>query len=110
MKKIFVIGSYFSDDINEIKKNVKNADRAGRDLLKAGYLPFVPQSMLAYWEEEIDTDTIMQACFEWLENCDAVFCVKAGQAKKAAEFAKSKGKFIAYSIKDLDNFFNKNNR
>lgn len=105
MRKVFIIGSYFSDDPNKIIKNIKNANKIGIELLSNGYLPFVPQPMFAYWEEKVEKDLIMKACFEWIKNCDAVIGVAKGQAQKAKEYAESIGKYVAYSIKELDTYF-----
>jgi nucleoside 2-deoxyribosyltransferase len=106
MKKIFIIGSYFSDDPEQLKINIKRADQMGRRLLEKGFLPFVPQSMFAYWEDSINSEIIMKACFKWIEECDAVINVTKGHAKKAQSFAEAKGKFIAYTINELTEYFN----
>ena len=70
--KIFVIGSYNGKNKKEIKQNIIKANKAGIEILKKGHLPFVAQSMFAFWEKEVDMKKIMKACFEWIKDCDAV--------------------------------------
>lgn len=103
--KIFVIGSYFEIDERQIRQNIDRANKAGVEILKKGHLPFVPQSMFAFWEKSVDTKSILKMCFDWIRECDAVLILnlgsKGGGTWKAKEYAKIKFKKIFNSLDEI---------
>ena len=103
--KIFVIGSYSGDDRKTIEDNIQKAVKAGKALLKKGHLPLVPQSMFAYWEDEVDMDRIMKACFRWIEECDAVLVLNVGRRGggtwSARDAARKSGKTIFIEVDEI---------
>jgi len=103
--KIFVIGSYSVKSKKEINDNIQKAIRAGIKILKKGHLPFVPQSMFAFWEESIEMENIMKACFEWIKECDAVLVLNTGKKEggiySSIEVARKNNKIIFNSLDEL---------
>lgn len=103
--KIFIIGSYLEKTKEEIEKNIEKATIAGIELIKKGHLPFVPQSMFAFWENKTNLNSIMKTCFSWIEECDAELTLnigtKGGGTWQALEHAKRNSKIIFKSIKDI---------
>lgn len=105
LMKIFIIGSYSGENRSEIKENVERAVKAGQALLQKGHLPLVPQSMFAFWEDDIDMSEIMEACFGWIEECDAVLCLNVGSEGggtwRAREVARKSGKRVFGSLDEV---------
>lgn len=105
--KIFVIGSYNADTVEEINSNIEKANIIGKEIMKKGHLPFVPQSMFAFWENEIKMNEIMKTCYSWIAECDAVLILdmgKEGGGKwKAREQAQKYRKLIFNSIHEIPN-------
>ena len=100
--KIFIIGSYFEDSEKKMQENIDKANRVGIKVLKKGHLPLVPQSMFAFWEKQVDAKLIMKACFDCIEECDAVLVLNLGRegggTYQAHEAAREAGKKIFYSL------------
>lgn len=63
--------------------------------------------MFAFWENVVDKKSIMNTCFKWIEECDAVVIVSVNKDKKesgtnkALEHAKTKNKKVFYSIEEI---------
>lgn len=103
--KIFVIGSYNGATRKEIEKNIEGANNAGIEILRKGHIPFVAQSMFAFWEKKVDMKKIMKACFKWIKECDAVLVLsigsKGGGTWSAREVARKHNKKIFKSIDEI---------
>jgi len=103
--KIFIIGSYLKKNIEGTKANIEKAISAGKEILKKGHLPFVPQPMFAFWEKDIDMKLIMKACFAWIKECDAVLELNLGKKGdgtwKALQHAKKFNKKIFRSLNEI---------
>jgi len=57
-----------------VKENIDRADEIGRILLNNGYIPFIPHTMMAGWEDEkgVPQDDVIEASLEWVRRCDAL--------------------------------------
>lgn len=68
---IYIGGPYTTRPNRTTAENVKDADTAGRLVLKKGHIPFIPHTMMANWEEEgIEREEVRKVCHRWLERCD----------------------------------------
>lgn len=105
--KIFIIGSYFSEDPRKLEQNIQRARDAGMAILQKGHLPFVPQPMFAYWEQYVDERLIMKTCFDWIAECDAVLVLNVNEDKpdsgtnKALQHAERLDKKVFYSLDEI---------
>jgi len=103
--KIFIIGSYSGKNKEEIIKHIEKATEAGKTIMEKEHLPFVAQSMFAFWEEDTDMKMIMKTCFDWIRDCDAVLVLnigkKGGGTWSALEVAKKNKKKIFRGIGEI---------
>jgi len=103
--KIFVIGSYKENTSKGTKANIAKANNAGIEIMKKGHLPLVPQSMLAGWEDKLEMEQIMQTCFKWIEECDAVLILNIGSENggtaRAKKHAVKTGKIIYHALEEI---------
>lgn len=103
--KIFIIGDYSGSTKEEINQNVLTAQKAAKEIILKGHLPIIPQSMYAVMEDFTAMDKIMESCFDWIKECDAVLVLskgsETGNKSKALKLAELNNKIIFDSIHEI---------
>lgn len=96
------------EDTHEGKQaNINKAIIAAQAVIDKGHLPFIPQSMFAFWEDDgYDMKKIMETCFAWIKECDAVLVLNIGSEGggtwSAREVAREAGLKIFESLDQID--------
>ena len=54
-RRVYVVGPYYSDDIERMKENILVAESAGRFLAYHGIPVYVPQQATAFWNHDAKT-------------------------------------------------------
>ena len=74
-KLIYVAGPYRANTEEQKQVNIKVARDAGAELMRRGYVPFIPHSMTADFDidyPDIDDDVYIQTDLCWLRLCDGI--------------------------------------
>lgn len=104
---LFIAGSYWSSDSNEIEQNVRLAERHSIELWNRGYKVFCPHLNTKHFElkAKVDEKAYRDFDIQMLQSCDAVFALPNWQdsagAKAEIEEAKRLGKPVFYSLDEL---------
>jgi hypothetical protein len=101
-KRVYVAGPLSSS--GERLENVRNAIRAGVELIKLGYAPLVPH--LTHYMDGNDSlghDTWLAVDLPWVETADALLRLPGPSkgADQEVERAKARGIPVAYSLEEL---------
>ncbi len=78
MKNIYCSSFGDNESKDGIDKNVKEANRIGKEIVLKGHYPFIPHTMLYGWEEDkrITVEQCKDIVFQLLEYCDAFFLAR----------------------------------
>lgn len=99
---IYISSPYTNGDVAE---NVRLACEAGNELLKRGYIPFIPHLSL-FWHFAFPKSwgTWMRIDLEILSRCDAVLRIGGASigADKEVRFAEKLGLCVYYSLEELE--------
>ena len=97
----YVAGPYSNGDTIA---NVREAILAAEELVKAGYIPYVPH-WTAFWHlvAPHDYDFWLNYDMDWLAKCDCLLRLSGSSsgADKEEEYAKKIGIPVFYSIEEL---------
>ena len=101
MKYIYVAGPYTRGDP---VVNTRNAILAGEEIIKLGYVPFVPHlSHLWHMVSPHDIGYWYNYDFEWLRKCDAILRLpgESSGSDKEVIVAKLMGLPVYYSVQEI---------
>jgi len=100
---IYVAGPYKAEQTQILDENIQEADRNGRLLAHKGHTPFIPHTMMRYWEgQEFDETTVRRICHHWLKTCQALLYLGSSPgADEEREQAEKLGMKIYESIDDV---------
>ena len=110
MKKVYIAGSYSSDNVLDILDNIRKGIRAGTEVLLAGFSPYIPWLDYNIFlqlrdDEQISVSDIQEHSLAWLEVSDAVLVLPdyenskgtLAEIKRAGEL----GIPVYYNLEDL---------
>lgn len=110
MKRVYVAGSYNGPDVITVLNNMRTGMRAGLDVLRAGFSPWVPwfdyhfQLMLRPGET-LTIQDYYNYSMAWLRVSDAVYVCNYHENSKGTkaeiEEAQRLGIPVYYSLRDL---------
>lgn len=106
--RVYVAGPLTMGDI---MINVSNAIKAGNELMRRGYIPFVPH-VLYFWEglyqPDLTYDEWLAYDLEWLKVCELMLRLpgQSPGADREEEFAAKEGIPVYYSIDKLTEAYN----
>jgi len=104
---LFIAGTYWSSDSNEIERNIRLAEQHSIELWNRGYKVFCPHLNTEHFELKAKVDEKAYRDFDirMLQSCDAVFALPNWQDSEGARVeideAKRLGKPIFYSLNEL---------
>lgn len=106
LKRVYIAGSYSSDNVLKVLENIRKGIRAGTEVLLAGFSPFIPfldyNVFLQLREGEvISVDTIQAHSLSWLEVCQAVLVLPGSENSKGTQKEIQR----AYEL-DIPTFYN----
>ena len=88
-----------------IATNVGLSIRAGRELIKRGHIPFIPNLyhfVDKYWDESCSEERWAEISASWIECCDALlYCAPSEGCDKELQIAKELGKQIFYDLEEI---------
>ena len=84
MVRVYVAGPYWAETPEGIAANVHKAAAEGAELLRLGYVPFVPHSMFHKWSAapDLSEERILWACCAWLGQCTVMLLLPGWQQSK----------------------------
>ena len=104
---VYVAGPYKARSERERRLNVERARDAAAWLVRAGFSPFCPHTMMGGWEEYrfLVEDDFMRVCLEHLEHCEALLALRGWKSSTGSrievEFAEAHGIPVFESLPDL---------
>jgi Domain of unknown function (DUF4406) len=114
MKKIvYVAGPYTCGHKKLVRINIERAEEYGKQILLAGYSPFIPHKNTSFWGDDdrfldrSSSDWIDDVCLPFLAKCDILFLIPGWESSKGSiiekAFAEKNNIPIIYSVSDLKN-------
>uniref|UniRef100_A0A6M3JTX8 DUF7768 domain-containing protein n=1 Tax=viral metagenome TaxID=1070528 RepID=A0A6M3JTX8_9ZZZZ len=110
MKRVYVAGPYSADNVLDVLNNIRDGQRAGLEVLLAGFAPFVPwldfhfQLMLRDGEK-LSVQDYYDYSMAWLEASDAVYVYRLRSDSKGVRVEIERALELAipvyYSFSDL---------
>jgi nucleoside 2-deoxyribosyltransferase len=117
MKRLYVAGSYSSDNVIGVLDNMREGMRLSTKAFLAGFAPFCPwldfhfQLMLKDGEH-LSVDDYYKYSIAWLKASDGMLCVpgfeKSEGTKKEIAIAERLGIPVFFFLDDAISYFNKN--
>jgi Domain of unknown function (DUF4406) len=115
MKKIvYVAGPYTSGHKKLVRINIERAEEYGKQVLLAGYFPFIPHKNTSFWGDDdrffdrTSKDWIDDVCLPFLSHCDILFLIPGWESSRGSiiekEFAEKYKIPIIYSIEELKSY------
>jgi hypothetical protein len=100
-KRVYVAGSYNSDNVIGVLNNIKRGTQVCVELMKKGYIPFCPWlDYHFFWFGDISLEEIQNYSKGWLEVSDCLYVLKNSENSKGTQgeirFAKEKGIPVLY--------------
>jgi hypothetical protein len=104
-KRVYVAGSYSSDNVIQVFKNMKKGIEVCAGLLKKDYIPFCPWlDYHFFFYEDITLEEIQSYSIGWLEVSDCLYVLKNSENSKGTQneikVAKELGIPVLYEGKD----------
>mgnify|MGYP003784521597 FL=1 len=85
-KRIYVAGSYSSDNVIQVFKNMQRGIKVSARLLKQGYIPFCPWLDYHFFlHEDITLKEIQDYSIGWLEVSDCVYVLRHSDDSKGTQ-------------------------
>ena len=85
-RRIYVAGSYSSDSVIQVFKNIKRGTEVCANLLKKGYIPFCPWlDYQFFWYEDISLEEIQSYSIGWLVVSDCIYVLKNSENSKGTQ-------------------------
>lgn len=86
MERIYVAGSYSSNNVIGVFNNIKRGTQVCVDLLKKGYIPFCPWlDFNFHWFGEITLEDYYRYSMGWLEVSDCIYVLKNSENSKGTQ-------------------------
>jgi len=109
MKRVYVAGAYSANNTLDTLRNMGRGMRAGLDVLRAGFAPFVPwfdyHFSLFREGETLKVEDYYNYSLAWLEGSEALLVLPNSENSRGTqaeiERAKELGIPIFYSLEDL---------
>lgn len=111
MKLIYIAGPYTAEDIYSLRRNILRAEKAGREVFKAGHIPVIPHSIGDALDTGTDfkhfrpADWMQKLCLPLLKRCDGILLTQGWQNSKGArmefEFAQNNNMPIFYTAERI---------
>ena len=100
-KRVYVAGSYSSDSVIQVFKNMQRGIKVSARLLKKGYIPFCPWlDYHFFFHEDISLQEIQDYSLGWLVVSDCVYVLKNSENSKGTQneirVAREKGIPVLY--------------
>ena len=75
MKLVYIAGPFRGPTAWDVAENVRNAERVGLEVAKAGHMPVVPHANTQHFHGQLDDAFWLEGTLELLRRCDAVVLV-----------------------------------
>jgi len=86
IKRVYVAGSYSSDNVIQVFKNMEKGIKVSARLLKKGYIPFCPWLDYHFFlHEDITLQEIQDYSLGWLVVSDCVYVLKDSENSKGTQ-------------------------
>lgn len=90
MYKIYIAGSYSSDNVLGVLTNIRKGLRKSTELLLKGYAVFSPWcdyslNLQLRDDEQLSVEQLQEHSMEWLGACDAVFVLPNSENSKGTQ-------------------------
>ena len=111
MKKVYVAGLYSGSDGHNSSeefrlKNTQVAIEAGRQLIKLGFIPYIPHLshyVHSGWTDPVDPHVWYELDLEWMVMCDAVLLLPNWKESSGAQAERALAKYLGMPVfEDID--------
>lgn len=87
--------------------NIRNGIKAGTELIKLGYTPYIPFNDFIQYildPDTLDYETILKQDLAWVKKCDALLRLpgESPGADREVQYAISQGLFVTKTMRSLD--------
>ena len=73
---IYVAGPFRAPNAWEIEQNIREAERVGLEIARAGAIPFIPHTMYRFFQYALPDEFWLSAGLELLRRCDAIMLLR----------------------------------
>jgi len=103
MKVIYVAGPFRAPTQWEIAENIREAERIGLLVARAGAMPLIPHANTAHFHGQLDADFWLNGTMELLRRCDAAVFIpgwksSAGSLAEHDECRRLKKPWLSLSL------------
>ena len=103
-KYVYVAGPITNGDT---LLNIRNGMKAGTELVKLGYVPFVPHNDFIQYmldPDALDYETLLAWDLAWVKRCDAVLRLpgESPGADREVQYARSQGLLVVNTVECLE--------
>lgn len=81
---IYIVGPFRGPDHFIIAENIRNAERAGLQVAKAGAIPLIPHSMYSHFQDALPDDFWLAADMQLLYRCDGLVLLATWPTSRGA--------------------------
>ena len=110
-KLIYIAGPYTAEDIYQLRRNILQAERTGREVFQRGYIPVIPHSLGdametgKHFEHFQHQDWMQKLCLPLLSRCDGILMMQGWQQSKGSrmefEFAQNNNMPVFFSAERI---------